>query len=245
MCNFQIYSCKYGVDISDLLRRRLSAAGCKFDVLAESEKLIELKISNEDTELLAAAVCELILYDLVQFELADMINELPFALEAKRDILCGAVGYARKAAMRTPVKNALYDYFSGNDTLVAEGFILFRMADTREIWERCIEKATEDMLLLEEQYELAWLICEMADKCSERKKDAVLIIRKDGSCILIDENDTHIEYPDGLSVMNALMSLSPEFINVYDMLGNENNELISSLKGAFPSKVRVFNAAKL
>lgn len=240
---FRIYSYKYNIDIAKLIKRRFNAAGMNYSILKSTEQAVEIGITDDEPELFCRALCEILLSDIMQFELADIIRGIPTSLEIKREILMRAVSYAYKAAVRTPVRQALCEYFSDNDSLVLEGFITFRMPDTLEIWERCVEKAAEDCLLTVQQEELAQLICDLVSLCPESIKEVIVIVRKDGSCTVVDEDDNHIDYPCSAydSVMSILLTLDPERILIYDMTGNTEGELISSLKSVFSGRVRVYS----
>ena len=229
---YLISSYKYGIDISEVLSNRLGA---------ENVSKVNYSCANvtvESKEQIADAICDVLLLDIAQFELADMINELPFELSEKKRILIGAVAYSRRAALRIPVRRALFAFFSENNSLVLEGFILFRMADTVELWERCVEKAAEDVMLGDEREELLELLCSLLP---ENDAHILLIINPDTSITLIDEDGTHIDYPCGCeeAIMGIMLTISPAEIELFDMSEGIMDEFVVALKRAFPQKIRM------
>ena len=231
MQTFTICSYKYGIDVSEPL---ICRAG---ELSVERVNDCCARICCDDIKELASLVCEVILTDLSQFEIADMINELPFELEQKKRILISAVGYSRRAALRIPVRRALFEYFSQSNRLVLEGFITFRMQDTVELWERCVEKAAEDIFLAEEKAELIQILCSLLPRDDIH---VLLIVNPDCSLTLIDETGIQTDYPRGSeeSIMGALIAISPAEIMLCDMSDGVMHEFIRALNSAFPKKVR-------
>lgn len=229
---YNISSYKYGIDISELLSDRLGAE----NVTKLNDNSAVMCVDSKERA--ADVMCDIILHDLAQFELADMINDLPFELNEKKRILIAAVGYSRRAALRIPVRRALFAFFSENDSLVPEGFILFRMADTVELWERCVEKAAEDVLLGDEREELFELLCSLLP---DNNAHLLLIINPDTSITLIDDDGTHIDYPCGSEeiIMGIILTVSPAEIELCDMSDGVMDEFIAALGRAFPKKIKI------
>lgn len=238
----RIYSYKYKINTAKLLSFHLKYSGCEFELYSSGDTFAELQFESCELDSFIAGLCDFIIYDVSQFELADMINELPFDLQTRKEILLSSVSYARKATVKAPIIAALRDYFAENDSLVIEGFVMFRMKETREIWERCVEKATEDNAIFSEQYELATLIGELVGLSASGSKAIVLVIRKDGTCTIIDDYDTHIDYPAeaGDSIVGMLVSMMPESICIYDLSGIDENDLVKCVCGIFEGRVRVY-----
>ena len=242
MWHCRIYSYKYGVNIPLLLDTALSNSGCHYDIYSDDMNLADIDIREDEKDALCSAVCDVILDDLAPYEICDIMRDLDFEQDMRSKILHGAGVYAKKAAMRSNVRTALYDYFRENNALVLEGFIMFRMHDTREIWERCVEKATEDVILSEEEYELATLLYELINCYSNTPREVTLIIHEQTGYSIIDDMGTHIDYPEEAtdSVLGMLCSIAPDVINVYDMTAEKKPSVTESVKKLFPNKVRIF-----
>lgn len=236
----RIYSYKYNVDIAELIILQLKKAALPFSIAESGETYIEVMFLDAYENLFINALCDLLVCDIAPFELVDMINELPLDYHMSKAVLKNSIAYAKKAVMKYPIREALTEYFKENESLVIEGFIMFRMQSTREIWERCVEKAAEDSILLMGQSELAALLYEIIKMCCG--SEIVLILRDDGTCTIIDAQEKHIDYPKEScdNVLGMLCAMSPDTVTVYDMANGKQEKLLAAVSRLFGEKVRVY-----
>ncbi|MEG1559912.1 MAG: sporulation protein YtxC [Clostridia bacterium] len=240
-----IATMEYKIDITRLFLRRLKDTGADLPVSGKEDSFTVQIASETDFEACISATTELILMDISQFEIAKLVNDIPFELEARREILKEAIRYAKNAAMRTPVRRDLTRHFKESENLVLEGFIRFRMHETALIWERAVDKAAEEYLISLEQRELNLFLSEFANLRESIVEEVTLILTAEGNCILTDDSNSRIEYgKDGFDVLiSVLVSLSPGMITVYDLSMGDCDELIRSIDRVFNERVRVYVAA--
>lgn len=247
MRNLIVSTLEYDVNISDLLLRRMresSSGNCEtFTVAKNTPDTVELSICN-DTQFddFLDAVSDLLLFDLSQFEIADMVKALPLTLDDQKIVLIEAIRYSKTAALRSSVRRSLKDHYQDSDSLVLEGFLRFRMRDTVRIWERCVDKAAEELLLRTERMELMGILGAFVRMRPARIKEVALILRPDGACSLTDDSDTHIDYPPDAydSLVSLLISLSPRRITVYDLSDGICADLLTSIHRVFEDRVRIY-----
>lgn len=242
MGTYSIGTEKYEADIGWLLRRRLEKLGCS--IVSEGDKVsASAEISGAvQMDEWCAAVAELLLMDLAQFEIAYMVNELPISLEDKKAVLPEAIRLARRSAGIGAVQSALVEYFSENSHLQLEGYMGFRMKEYRREWERCVLKAADELLLDAEYMELMRVVAAFVKLRSPRAGDIYLILNPDGSCTFTDDKDIRIDYEQctGDGIMSVLVGLAPESITVYDLSGGRCASLFENLKRVFEGRVRFF-----
>lgn len=242
---------EYDLNISDLLLRRLrkTPSGASWKTAPDKAKADSLElVIVDDTGFddFLDAVSDLLLYDLSQFEIADMVKALPLSLPDRKIVLLEAIRCSKTAAVRSSVRRALKEHYSECDSLVLEGFIRFRMQDTLRIWERCVDKAAEELFLRTERMELMGLLGAFVRMRPARIKEVALILRPDGACSLTDDSDTHIDYPPDAydSLVSLLVSLSPRRITVYDLSDGLCADLLTSIHRVFEDRVRVYRTTR-
>lgn len=236
---------EYDVDIPELLIRRLRRNGSKYKITDSAERSLTISVYEDDMDGVIDSVCDLILLDIAQFEIADIVRSQSLSLSDQKLVLIEAIGYS-KTISRTSVRRAIAEHFSENDSLVIEGFVRFRMRDTMLIWERCVDKATEELLIKIEHMELMGLLSAFVKMHPTRINEVAVIIRPDGACSLTDDSDTHIDYPPDAaeSLLSLLISLSPQRITVYDMSDGLSSGLLNSIYRVFEERVRVYRTVK-
>lgn len=233
---------KYEADISYLLKRRLEKLGC--DILPEGDNTFAwAEVSGAvQMEEWCAALAELLLMDLAQFEIAYMVNDLPISLEEKKAVLAEAIRLARRSAGMGAVQGGLVEYFAENEHLQLEGYMDFRMKEYRREWERAVLKAADELLLDAEYMEFMRVLAAFIKLRSPQTGDIYVILNPDGSCTFTDDKDIRIDYErcteDG--IMSVLVGLAPESITVYDLSGGRCASLFDSLKRVFEGRVRFF-----
>ena len=233
---------KYEADIAWLLKRRLEKLGCR--IASEGDSTCAWAEVNGTVQMdeWCAAVAEMLLMDLAQFEIAYMVNELPVSLEEKKAILPEAIRLAKRSSGIGAVQSELVEYFSGNDRLQLEGYMNFRMKEYRREWERCVLKAADELLLDEEYMEIMRVLAAFAKLRSPRVENIYLILNPDQSCTFTDDRDIRIDYErcTGDGIMSVLAGLSPERITVYDLSGGSCARLYQDLKRVFEGRVHFF-----
>lgn len=233
---------KYEADIGWLLGKRLEKLGCS--IASEGDKdYAWAEISGAaQMEEWCAAVAEMLLMDLAQFEIAYMVNELPISLDEKKAVLPEAIRMARRSSGIGAVQNALVDYFDGHHHLQLEGYMGFRMKEYRQEWERCVLKAADELLLDAEYMELMRVLAAFVKLRSPQAGDIYLILNPDGSCTFTDDKDIRIDYEQctGDGIMSVLVGLAPKSITVYDLSGGRCASLFDNLQRVFEGRVRFF-----
>ena len=239
---YTISTDKYEADIGWLMRKRLEKLGC--GIATEGDRsYVRAELSGAvQMDEWCAAVAELLMMDLAQFEIAYMVNELPISLEEKKTVLPGAIRMARRAAGIGAVQNALVEYFGCNSHLQLEGYMGFRMKEYRRDWERCVLKAADELLLETEYMELMRVLAAFVKLRSPRTGDIYVILNPDGSCTFTDDKDIRIDYErcTGDGIMSVLVGLAPENITVYDLSGGRCASLFDNLQRVFEGRVRFF-----
>ena len=225
MHDYLISSYKYGTEPFDLVKRR-------FPDLKITKRSKNTVCLHTEAEQAAKCACDILIYDIAQFEIADIISEFPFDLATKRSIFERAVVISNKAVLRYPVMRSLTEYFTEHSSLVLEGYVLFRMDDTAEIWERCVTKSIEDYLQECRLRELAGTFFRMISEGGSR---IILIINTNSSFTLANDSGMQIDYPpqSEASLMYMLRSMSPDEIVLYDMSDGKNDDFINAVKKEF------------
>ncbi len=239
---YSIGTDKYEADICWLLKRRLEKLGCSAVPTGDSAYACAELCGAVQMEEWCAAVAELLLMDLAQFEIAYMINDLPISLEDKKTLLPEAIRLARRSSGIGNVQSELVEYFGENTHLQLEGYMDFRMKEYRREWERCVLKAADELLLDAEYMELMRVLAAFVKLRSPRAEDIYLILNPDGSCTFTDDKDIRIDYEQctGDGIMSVLVGLAPESITVYDLSGGRCASLFENLKRVFEGRVRFF-----
>ena len=233
---------KYEADIGWLMSKRLEKLGCGIVIHGDKSSVSAELSGAVQMEEWCAAVAELLLMDLAQFEIAYMVNELPISLEEKKAVLPGAIRMARRSDGVGAVQNALVEYFGDHHHLQLEGYMGFRMKEYRREWERCVLKAADELLLDAEYMELMRVLAAFVKLRSPQAGDIYVILNPDGSCTFTDDKDIRIDYErcTGDGIMSVLVGLAPESITVYDLSGGRCTSLFDNLQRVFEGRVRFF-----
>ncbi|MBR6006731.1 MAG: hypothetical protein IK064_03805, partial [Clostridia bacterium] len=154
---YSIVTNEYDADLEKLLKRRLARQNMGALPIVSDGRHSALTLGiDTDEELcgLSAALSELMLIDLRHFEIADMVEKLPFPLREKQRILKRALRSALPAAEQTLTRAAedIRRFLQESELLILEGYLRFRLQDELESWSVCVDAAAEE-LLLEEEYE--------------------------------------------------------------------------------------------
>ncbi|HHT86237.1 MAG TPA: hypothetical protein GXZ61_01025 [Clostridiales bacterium] len=234
---------EYDIDINALMRRYLDKSGIDYIAIDTGEGQFAIDTSNpEHKEVFCEAVCSLIANDIAKFELAELVKSLPATLDEKKQILSDAIRYSKHSTIRSRLYRDIKKHFEDSDLLILEGFVRFRMAETMRTWERCVDHAVEEMLLIAEQKELLELIGSFARLSPASVEQISIILQEDGSCSLTNDMDTHVDYPKESvdSVIDLLISLSPKQIIVYDLSNGKSVELLHTIYRIFEGRVKVY-----
>lgn len=241
MGEYSVNTSEYGVDIKKLIDRRLKQVSSKLEIKCRNENTVTVIIDTEkEMEKWCSALSRLLLHDIAPFELAKIVNELPFEIEEKEEILTEAVKNSKNVLGYNSTRLKLHEYFKDNDSLNIEGFVLFRMNDTKSKWEACVDEAINEFADRNEYLELMSVWASFAKMSPSRISQVTVILHPDGSCTLTDESDSRIDCSkctfDG--IVSVLVGLAPEHITVYDMSAGENRGMAELLVRVFEDKVR-------
>lgn len=234
---------EYDIDISATLRRHLDRSGVDYTITESSEHSLCIDTSSpERMDAFCNAVCNLLASDIAKFELAEIVRALPASHEEKKQILSDAIRYSNHATIRSKILREIKEHFKDSHILILEGFVRFRMSDTLRTWERCVDHAVEEMLLIAEQKELLDLIGSFARLAPTSIEQISIILQEDGSCSLTNDMDTHVDYPkeSANSIIDLLISLSPKQIVVYDLSNGNSLELLHAIYRIFEGRVKVY-----
>lgn len=244
----QLYSIdtyEYDANMEKLLERRLRRQGFSRDFADGSDKQ-RIRIVIEDSaqlKQLCGALAELLLLDLRYFEVARMVNSLPFSLREKQTVLPEALKYSLHCCNCESVCKRLYQYLSENDLLVLEGFMRFRMRDTIDAWSLSVDRAAEELLLHEEYAALMQLIGSFAQIETSDVSQARIILHPDGSSTIIGDNNMRIDCAAGndAGVINMLIGMEPEQVTIYDLSLGKCDSLCKAIQNAFEGSCRYFD----
>lgn len=241
---------EYQVDIGKLALRRLAAIDpgneTALEQLAAGKNYVQFSIERTgDLARWCRVLQGMLLWDLAHFELARMVNDLPFGLEEKRRILPEAVKLSRecpKNAGADAILRDLMNFYAEERHLNLEGFMRFRMQEVLREWEMCVMRAAEELLLHEEYWELMHVLSAFVQLRSPQVRDVYIVLNPDGSCTMTDDQDSRIDYArcTGDGVMSVLVGLAPERITVYDLSGGMAQDLAEALKRVFEDRVRIY-----
>lgn len=235
---------EYEADIPRLIKRRLKKLGAALSLQEGENKCTagaQLE-SDAEMDLWCTAVAELLLYDIAHFELARLVNELPLSLEQKKLALPEAIKSARGVGKVQSLKREIAQHYEGNDALILEGYVRFRMKDVQKAWEFTVMRAAEELLIKTEYMELMSVLSAFVQLQPPRIKDVSVILNPDGSCTLTDDMNSRVDYDKctGDGVVSILVGLAPERITVYDLSGGKSTTLAEILIRVFEDRVRFF-----
>jgi len=235
---------EYDADIKKLLTRRLEQTGYPFTLDSSgSDFMVSLKEDDPDMlEVLCVALAMLLCRDLRHFELAKMLNELPLSLIEKQAILSKTIKTADISDQLSCVKRSLKEYLSVQHTINLEGFMRFRMQQTRHNWKLSLQRAAEELLLEKEYIELMGILRSFVQLQSPRIRELSVCLNSDGTCTLTDDSDYRIDYADATDdgLVSVLISLAPERLTVYDLSNGACAALTEALARVFAGRIRFF-----
>ncbi len=245
MSIFSIITYDYVKELPLLLKKRLN--GQSLEVTVESDdKTFRAAIhtnSEEQVRGLCEAVAELILLDLRHFEMASLVDRLPFDIADKRRILPSALKSSAQYIDISKAADEIRSYFDENTELNVEGYLHFRMQETIELWRVHVDIAAEERILHAECLELIGLL---STYCSIRSNGNVhldIILQPDGSCTVTDGNCLRIECDhngdDG--IIGLIVGLSPSNLTIYDLSQGRFDALKETIKLIFGTKVDTFS----
>lgn len=238
---------EYDADIEALIKRRLSRHGLGSLPVEKSKNGCKLTLgieNDEELRALSAAVSELLLIDLRHFEIANIVEKLPFTLDDKKLILPKAL---RSSAERIDLSNTadgIFLYLSENSLFNLEGYLRFRLRDELESWSVCVDAAAEEQLLADEFEALKSLLGLFGAARPEACGDVSVMLNPDGSCTIrgkrsADAEDFRIDCAPGSNegVLSMLSGLAPERILLYDFSFGRCESLRAGIELLFGSKV--------
>ena len=231
-----VTSLEYGDLFQKLLSRRLMKAGEEF--IPEGGALLVKK-----DQAAAGAISDCILYDLRPPELARLIGLLPVSLRMRNAILPRAMELASRKDHGAYAKKAVTEFMRGENRLIAEGFLRFRLPAVCEDWALAVDRAGEELAIGNEYAELLRLLAEAAGpeepKCGG---DVVLILHADGSASVTDERGRRVEScaADEESLLPLIAGFAPDSVSVYDLTGGAKRGLLASIREVFGGKACFF-----
>jgi hypothetical protein len=235
---------EYEADIKRLLERRLKIAGSEKIKLKDEESGRISAVLDDENEMneWCSAIAQLLLRDLAHLEVARLVNELPLSLSEKHMVLPEAIKNAHNAERNFGVTRMLTEHFKDNPHLNLEGFMRFRMKDVLAAWELCVDRAAEEWMLKKEYYELMGILSAFVQLQPPRIKEISLCLNPDGSCTLIDDEKSRVDYSSctGDGVVSVLVGLAPERIIVYDLSGGKGEGLSEALLRVFADRIRFY-----
>lgn len=243
-----------GVDLSRFLRRRLALKGvspAETDPSSprtaqaapdDGSAMLCIEADGETLKLWCSAISELLTRDVMNIELASIVNELPMSLIDRQTILPEAIRYARRTLGAADMTRVLAEHYSQYEVLNLEGFLRFRMGDTICCWKRCITRAAQEVLLKREYDELVRILSAFDELRPVRLKELSICLNPDGSFTLTDESDARIDYEDVTeeNMLNIVLGLQPERLTVFDLSGGRCDALSEELCRSFKGRVRLY-----
>ena len=253
MQQYSVFTNEYDADIGKLLSRRLAGRESGIELTKSSDYSVTVSVSSEAAlDALSAAVCELMLEDLRYFEIAAMVNRLPFSLDEKRRILPAAVRI--EDSSETASENSaraveeLREYFSDNFRLNLEGYIRFRLPGEVEKWSVMVDAAAEELLLGEECADLIHLLGLFTTVEPPRTGGVAVLLNPDGSCTITDADSAHCSLASphfridcapnsNEGVISILTGLSPSAITLYDFSFGRSEKLRAAIETLFAPRL--------
>ncbi|MDO4572760.1 MAG: sporulation protein YtxC [Clostridia bacterium] len=239
MRTYRIFSNKYDIALDRLLTRRLEESGCIY-ALAAAEDGVSVTIRTRASMMaLAEALINLICRDLIYFELARRVDELPLMLREKQQVLRDALAEARALEPPEGAREAMLRYLAEAESLNLEGYILFRLRPQLERWDRCLEQAAAEQML---RREYAALLGVIVQRQPPRMRELCICLNADGSCTLSDDSDALLEYIDCSDdgILSLLVGMAPARLTVYDLSGGRMRALADAIMEAFEGRVRLY-----
>lgn len=244
---FSVATNEYDADIEKLLSRRLIRHGLGSLPVESGDggKTLTFGVENEDElRALSAALAELMLIDLRYFEIAGLVDRLPFALEDKKRILPKALEFSGVQSDCGNAADAIFDYFHEYSLLNLAGYLRFRLRDVLENWSVCVDAAAEEQLLSEEFEALTSLLGLFGATQTEASGDVSVILNPDGSCTIRGSQGKNKEgfridcAPDSNEgVLNILSGLTPERILLYDFSFGRCDKLRAGIELLFGARI--------
>lgn len=241
MGKYSINTHEYDIDLKRLIERRLKQVSSKLEVKNEDKYTVYAFIETQkELEKWCSALSRVLLHDIAPFELAKTVDDIELELEEKEEVLTQAVKFAKNVLGYNAIRKKLHEYFEDSDSLNLEGFVLFRMDDTKAEWDGCVDEALREFAVRNEYLELMSVWASFARMSPSRMEQVNVILHPDGSCTLTDETDSRIDCSkctfDG--IVSLLVGLAPEHITVYDMSAGENKGMAEMLLRVFEDKIR-------
>ena len=232
---------EFDADILALMGRRLKRCG-DVDVEVEGGRAhARAELDSEGFPVWCAAVEELLLYDLMHFELARMVEAMPIPLNDKREILSESVREVRKSGSKGIV-TLIMEHYASADKLNLEGFMRFRMRDVVASWELTVMRAAEEQLIKNEYLELMSVLNAFVRLQPAKVREISVVLNPDGSCTVTDDSSARIDCDNcaGDSVISMLVSLAPERVTVYDLSFGKCSLLSEVLTRVFEGRIKFF-----
>ena len=242
MSSWIIQTMEYDVDLETLLRTRLREGGAPFALSAAVGGVGVRMEGRQGLIALARALGEVLLYDLVPFEVAAMADKTPLGLEDRRQVLRRAVDAARRKEDLSETAQRLSGYLQEEGKLCLEGFLRFRMPETLLFWQLCVEEAFSGLLLEKEYGEAADVLRLLLNARPPRCPSLRLCLHGDGLCSLTDGGELRMEYVDetGEGIISLLIGMAPARLFVYDLSGGTRRELVRALTEIFSGRVCLY-----
>ncbi len=162
-----------------------------------------------------------------------------------------SIHYLPQIERKDRVLTRIMEYLKGNDQLVIEGFIRFRLKDYFQELELAVEQAVEDYMMEKEYKEFIRLLKYFVDIQEPKVDEVNIVIRDEGIFRILDKNGNTIEneYLEGfvLQIMeedidyedllvSALITIAPAKVIIHF---DKNHPVMETLNNIFDSRVTV------
>ena len=242
MSSWIIQTMEYDVDLNALLTARLREGGAPFTLSAALGGVGVRMEGRQGLLALSRALGEVLLHDLVTFEVAAMVDETPLIREDRQQVLRRAVDAARGREDLSETAERLSRYLQEEGKLCLEGFLRFRMPETLLFWRLCVEEAFSGLLLEKEFDQAADVLRLLLNERPPRCPSLRLCLHGDGLCSLSDGGELRMEYVDesGEGILSLLIGMAPARLIVYDLSGGARRELVRTLTEIFSGRVCLY-----
>ena len=237
-----IQTMEYDVDLEALLEDRLQQGGAPYALSAALGGVGVRMEGRQGLVALSKALAQVLLWDLMTFEVAAMADETPLDLKDRQQILTRAADAARQREDLEETAQQLSSYLAEEGKLCLEGFLRFRMRPILLFWRLCVEEAFSALLLEKEYAETAGVLRLLLDQRPPRCPALRLCLHGDGLCSLSDGGSLRMEYVDesGEGILSLLVGMAPARLIVYDLSGGSRRELVRALTEIFSGRVCLY-----
>ena len=236
---------------------------------------IDLYVKKSDmTAMLKAAVSErlasLILNDYkdAMFNRVISANYFYFTPSEKKEILQKAVSYLNHKRsdgvynhkLKNIIYNKLREYFEGENEIIVDGFVAFRLNDYKREMEGIIDRAVDDYLIDREYKEFVSLLKYFISLQPSLFNKINVAADEAGNYTLFDDegNVVRVDFIDELNcdylchdltgddlLISRLITIAPKSLTVHNREYIKNKELLNTMLNIFESKMTFCGGCEL